>query len=125
MPNPVLPFPMMQYQVPDPHAVVTDINNKPTGSVFAPPASQSPVLTSLTPNTAVHGALTTVVCKGTGFTPQSVVITGNYGAESSARYVDPTTMTFVPWSGSAAGPITVNVRNVNGALSAPQTLTLT
>ncbi len=120
-----LPFPMMQQQVPDPHAVATDVNNVFTGPVFAPPPEQTPVLTSLTPNTAVHGAVTTIVCKGSNFTPQSVIVTGNFGVESSGRYVDPTTMTFVPWTGSQAGVVSVFVQNVNGARSASLNLTLT
>jgi hypothetical protein len=119
------PWPMTQQQIPDPHAVATDNKNVPTFALFTPPPEQTPSLTSLTPNTAVHGAPTVITIKGARFEPGSKVVTGNFGIESTGRYIDPTTMTFTPWSGSVAGAITVQVMNVNGAVSNSLTLTLT
>jgi len=60
----------------------------------ASPAEPLPVITSLSPNTAVAGVTTplVVVVTGTGFTPWTKLIVG--GAEAlSARYVSATKMT--------------------------------
>ena len=61
-------------------------------------AVAAPVVASIAPNTAVHGANPLLVTiTGTGFTPYSRVISGGTGApwDASAQYVSATTMTIL------------------------------
>lgn len=84
-----------------------------------PPAA--PVVTSLSPNTAVHGAQpVSVIITGTGFTRGSRVISGGgVGSpwDASAQYLSPTQLSFViDPRGAIAGAITVAVED-HGVLS--------
>lgn len=125
MPTPAPPPFMMKPQVPDPHAVATDNKNVSTVPVFRPDAAQCPVVTSLTPNTAVHNVATLITVKGSGFEKGSAIVTGNAGDATSATYVDPTTMYFVTRPDSQVGVAAVYVRNVNGIRSEDANLTFT
>jgi hypothetical protein len=61
-------------------------------------ALAAPTITSLSPNTAVHGAQPLVVTiTGTGFTQWSSVVSGGTGSpwDSTVKYLSPTQMTIV------------------------------
>lgn len=85
-------------------------------------AVPAPVVTSLSPNTAVSGAAgvpVAVTITGTGFTPYSRLITGGSGSpwDSSTKYVDATHLLFVTDPRSAVpGAISVAVED-HGVLS--------
>jgi hypothetical protein len=84
-------------------------------------ALAAPVVTSLAPNTAVHGAQPiSVIITGTGFTPYSRVISGGgVGSpwDASAQYLSATQLTFVvDPRGAIAGAISVAVED-HGVLS--------
>jgi hypothetical protein len=76
-------------------------------------ALAAPVVSSIAPNTAVHGAQPLIcVVTGTGFTPGSLVITGGSGSpwDLSSEYISPTQMRFlIDPRASVAGTISVAV----------------
>jgi hypothetical protein len=81
----------------------------------APPAT--PTLTSLAPNTVVHGGATFLLTlTGTGFTPGSSVVFGTV-VEPRVTFVNATTLTCVIYSSyfPTAGTIVVKVRPGGGA----------
>jgi len=78
-------------------------------------ALAAPVVTSISPNTAVHGAQPLVVTiTGTGFTPYSRVITGGTGSpwDDMAKYLSATQMTVtVDPRGAVAGTSSIAVED--------------
>lgn len=103
-------------------AVVPDGDRATIDAIYAiaqqyktPPAT--PTLSSLNPNTAVHGgAAFTMTLTGTGFTPGSSVVFGTL-VESRVTFVSATSLTVViyPASIANAGTIAVKVRPGGGA----------
>src|SRR5215831_6830914 len=91
-------------------------------------ALAAPTITSLSPNTAVHGAQPLVVTiAGTGFTQWSSIVTGGTGSQSDAtlKYISPTSMSFVIDLRSAvAGTIGVVVWD-HGVATAATNFTVT
>jgi hypothetical protein len=117
---------MSDPQVPDPHAVATDDASVSTLPVFDPPPEHVPVLTSLTPNTALAGSQPLgVTVVGENFEPTSVVVAGGeYTWET--QYVDAQTLIVtVHPELSVAGTISVFVRNVNAYESGALDFTFT
>lgn len=98
-----------------PLTVSEEFSQRVAGGRTVTPA---PVLSSLTPATAVHGAAdAAVVCTGTGFQPGSVV---KFGAVSKATtFISKTSISFIaPNLASPAGTTSVTVRNPDGRVSA-------
>lgn len=85
----------------------------------------TPVLSSISPTTGVHGAANqTVTCTGTGFTTNTRVVLGVL--DMTTTYVSATSVTFVmPLSQLVAGTQTVNVRNGTLFSTTPKTYTVT
>lgn len=88
-------------------------------------ATPAPVLSSISPTTAVHGAAdVTVTCTGTGFQPASVVRWGT--VPKTVTFVSKTSITFTaPVAASAASTVSVTVANPDGRVSGGQNFTLT
>lgn len=88
-------------------------------------ATPAPVLTSITPATAVHGAANlTTTATGTGFQPKSILRLA--GVAMPTTYISATTLTaVVPVLTAVAGTPAVTVRNPDGRVSAGQTFTFT
>jgi len=83
----------------------------------SPPAT--PVLTTLSPNTAVHGSPAfTMTITGTGFTPGSVV---NFGTvnESRVTFISATTLTVVIYPSYIPSAGTIQVKVTPGGGAAP------
>lgn len=76
-------------------------------------ALPAPVVSSIAPNTAVHGAQPLIcLVTGTGFTPGSLVITGGSGSpwDLSSEYISPTQMrVLIDPRASQAGTVSVAV----------------
>jgi hypothetical protein len=84
-----------------------------------------PVLSSISPATAVHGAADlTMVCTGSGFTSSSVVIFNN--VQLTTTFTNDTSVSAVVQpSLFAAGAVQTLIRTFDGQSSAPKTFTFT
>lgn len=92
---------------------------------ISPPPLVPPVLTSITPDTAVVGdGLTTFSLTATGsdFKADSVIVYG--GVDAVTVFVDATSLTASPFNSATAGPVEVSVRD-GGGTSASLPLTWT
>jgi len=97
------------------------------GAAFDPAAVPAPVVTSLTPATAVVGAPNfTLSVKGTGFVPGSRIVFN--GFEEPTTYVSATELTtgvnMAVWTAPSA-PLPVAVRALDGEMSNAMNFTFT
>ena len=86
----------------------------------------TPVLTSISPTTGVHGAANqTVTCTGTGYITGFTKVTIN-GVDQATTFVSATSVTFMmPLSGMVADTVSVNVRNGTLFSTTAKTYTVT
>jgi len=99
--------------------------NQPYGPAPAIPTAD-PVITSLTPNTAVSGAgkaTVAVTITGTGFTQWSTVTSGNYPIP--CRLLSPTTLEIVQKPADSVPGVVQVVVTDHGRASAPSNFTFT
>lgn len=91
------------------------------GGITATPA---PVNSSISPNSAVHGAAdATCTITGTGFQPGSVALWG--GVAKTTTFISKTSISFTaPILTASAGTVSVTVRNPDGRVSGGQNFTL-
>jgi len=97
------------------------------GAAFVPASVPTPVVSSLTPATAVIGAANfTLSVKGTGFTPGSKIVFN--GFEEPTTFVSATELTtgvnMAVWTAPSA-PLPVAVRALDGEMSNAMTFTFT
>jgi hypothetical protein len=87
--------------------------------------STTPVLSSISPTTQVHGTAFTLTCTGTSFDANATIIFG--GVDQTTNHVSSTSVTAsigalqIPVAGNYA----VSVRNSNGVISSTINLVVT